>query len=301
MSSNCKMTSSNCFFCGFEGRTDSVRRHVATVHTLETVCSGPTPAGLTWRKLDADHPNIVVVLKREGNRSNLGYCFDCNHPIIPLGHQPPNAAGYFAQHVCKVSKPREKKVSVAAGDSTTRRVEKGVGAILLSLQKTYPVLKDHMAYDEDLRIESDKVIQSVVRTLQEKSASSELHDWKTVCWELAKDRKLASLRDELRRDEGEMAVAIEEGDDDFPPIDYRNTLVARLTLQTTSEARIMKLEEQVREWRARANAAEANLEQREKYFEQTTQGQNEHIAALRKEIQLHREAQEAETVAAETA
>ena len=298
------MTSANCFFCGFEGRTDSVRRHVATVHKIETVCSGPTPAGFQWRKLDADHPDIAVALKREGNKSNLGYCFGCNHPMIPLGHQPPNPAGYFAQHVCKVSRPREKKVSVAAECSATKRVEKGVGAILMALQKTYPVLKDHMAYDDDLRVESDKVIQNVVRALQERSASSELHDWKTVCWDLAKDRKLASLRDELRREEGELAMAIEEGDDDYPPIDYRNTLVARLTLQITSEARIAKLEESVREWRSRANASEEHLAQREKYYEETFQRQKEHIESLRKELALQREAAEKllpETVATETA
>jgi hypothetical protein len=279
---------------------------VATVHKIETVCSGPTPAGFQWRKLDDDHPDIAVALKSEGSKVNLGYCFGCNHPMIPLGHQPRNPAGFFAQHVCKVSKPREKKVSVAvAGGSSgeVRRVEKGVGAILMALQKTYPVLKDHMAYDDDLRVESDKVIQNVVRALQERSASSELHDWKTVCWDLAKDRRLTSLRDELRHEESELAVAEEEGEDDIIPIDYKGIVLARLALNATSEARIIKLNEQVREWRARANASEEHLAQREKYYEETFQRQNECIASLRKELALQREAAEKllpETVSAET-
>lgn len=108
-------------------------------------------------------------------------------------------------------------------------------------------------------------------------------DWRAVAWDLAKDRRLGSLSDELSRDEEEQS-----DDEDEATVDYRQVLVARLVLQSTSEKRVAKVQEQAREALSRAQTAEERIMQIEEHHQSLMQQKDEYVATLRAEMEILR-------------
>jgi len=118
-----------------------------------------------------------------------------------------------------------------------------------------------------------------------KPAAAAGPDWRAMAWDLAKDRRLGGLAEELRREEEEQS-----DDDDEPTIDYRQMLVARLVLQSTTEKRVAKAQEQTREAESRAQSALDREQQTEKHNQDLMQQKDKYIATLRAEMEMLRAA-----------
>lgn len=122
-----------------------------------------------------------------------------------------------------------------------------------------------------------------------KPAATTGPDWKAVAWDLAKERRLGSLADELRHEEEEQSDD-DDDDDEESTIDYRHVLVARLVLQSTTEQRVAKAQEQTRDAESRAQTAIDRVKQTEEHYQSLLQQKDDYIATLRAEMEMLRAA-----------
>jgi hypothetical protein len=112
-------------------------------------------------------------------------------------------------------------------------------------------------------------------------------DWKAVAWDLAKDRRLGSLVDELEHEEEEQS---DDDDDEETTIDYRHVLVSRLVLQSTTEQRVAKAQEKTRDAESLAQTAIDRVKQTEEHYQSLMQQKDVYIATLRAEMEMLRAA-----------
>jgi len=110
-------------------------------------------------------------------------------------------------------------------------------------------------------------------------------DWRAVAWDLAKDRRLGGLADELRREEEEQS---DDDEDEDATVDYRQVLLARLVLQSTTEKRVTRAEQVVRDAESRAQTALDRVQQTEEHYQELMRQKDEYIATLRAEMEMLR-------------
>ena len=95
------VASPRCFFCNdCQSGSSNVTDHCKAHHTDIDELIGLSLAGYRFRRLDEDHPNILVAIKGEGNPRNVMYCLECNATRIWKGVEPRDASKTFSCHKC---------------------------------------------------------------------------------------------------------------------------------------------------------------------------------------------------------
>jgi hypothetical protein len=240
----------SCPFCDFVSRSDNVRRHVQRFHPDPAeVIDKELSNGMTYNKLDAEHPHIVLTGDGPDDLyvKHQAYCYGCHHRIVCKSKTLERAMPDCMYHKCKAAaKPR--------GPRTAAAKEAGAEVMPTPVAATGP-------------------------------------DWRAICWDLAKDRRLGGLADELRREEADLAEQSDDDDDDEDAaVDYRQVLVAKLVLQSTSEKRVAKEQELTRAALSRAQAADDRATDAAAHHQELMRQKDDYIARLRAEMDMLRAA-----------
>jgi hypothetical protein len=96
-----------CYFCNdcVSDSANNIRNHCRRFHTDIDDLIGKAPSGFTFRRLDEeDNANILVAIKREGNKNNVMYCLTCNLTQVCNKVEPSDASSFFATHDCEEHK-----------------------------------------------------------------------------------------------------------------------------------------------------------------------------------------------------